>query len=326
MRGYLLLSLAAVSLGCASSSKKQVTELRQRLDDLSQNETATQRRLEEMNNRLFLLEDKVDTTRIAAQRSRGQLRLPVIRIKPADIASDETSKQPLGRWAGEEGETAADAEGEEGQAGAVAEEDNQDPEPGPGDGRRSLVDAREVKYSGNAHRGGPRPVLRLHGERRAGRASAAGVARRDPAEFSENEKLGVVPLPKKRAADVAGAREMYSQAMAQYRAGRYGAAAAAFKRFVGRHARHAYADNALYWLGECFYDQKDYRLALGMFRRVVEEHPHGNKTPDALLKMGYCYLKLQEKKNARSVLAQVVEIFPKTNSARLASDALAKLQ
>jgi tol-pal system protein YbgF len=118
----------------------------------------------------------------------------------------------------------------------------------------------------------------------------------------------------------------YQTALSKYRAGKYAHAAEAFRSFVSRYAKHAYTDNALYWLGECFYDMKNYRLALKIFRRVVEDHPTGNKAPDALLKMAYSYLKLKEKANAKTVLAQVVQSFPKSQVARLASQTLVKIQ
>ena len=118
----------------------------------------------------------------------------------------------------------------------------------------------------------------------------------------------------------------YKAARAMYVAGQMSRAAAAFRTFVKRHTSHSYADNALYWLGECLYDSKNYRLALKMFRRVVEEYPTGNKAPDALLKMGFSYIKLEERSNARTVLAQLVQSYPRSRVARLASDALVRIQ
>jgi tol-pal system protein YbgF len=145
------------------------------------------------------------------------------------------------------------------------------------------------------------------------------------------EKLPVRPLPGAEAARRVARGEVvprraYEAALALYRSGKMSAAAKSFRRFIARHAGHAYADNALYWLGECFYDMEDYRQALKMFRRVVEEYPDGHKAPDALLKMGYSYLKLNETGNARTILAQLVGSYPDSRVARLASQTLVKIQ
>jgi tol-pal system protein YbgF len=196
-----------------------------------------------------------------------------------------------------------------------------------------MVEGRKVEFRGAASRiESNRPILTLHGpstERAPARAArAAPLTGPDPSTV--NEKLGVVPLPSRKALRhaVSGVKPMqdYKLARSKYLSGKLSEAASAFKAFINRYTRHDYADNALYWLGECFYDMKNYRLALKMFRRVVEEYPTGNKAPDALLKMGFSYLKLKEKGNARTILAQLVDSFPRSQVARLASDTLVKIQ
>ncbi len=44
------------------------------------------------------------------------------------------------------------------------------------------------------------------------------------------------------------------------------------------------ADNAQYWIGECFYSQKKFQEAKEGFAAVAEHFPFGNKVPDALYK------------------------------------------
>ena len=189
-----------------------------------------------------------------------------------------------------------------------------------------MVARRSVVYDGDAGREGPRPVLRLH-ESSAGGTGSATLSGPDPAEV--REKLPVVPIPRRpvRVASAADLRPMqdYQSALAKYRSGEYAAAAEAFRDFFHRYAKHAYADNALYWLAECSYDLKNYRLALKFFRQVVEQYPSGNKAPDALLKMGYCYVQMKDRKNARTILGQVLASYPRSEVAKLASEAMARL-
>ncbi|PID38905.1 MAG: tol-pal system protein YbgF [Proteobacteria bacterium] len=311
---YVLVGLALG--GCGATNAAQVEKLQQRLVEMSQAQAKRDKQIDTLSNRIFLLEDKVDTSRVAIQRrQRRPMRLPVVRIRPEDTAD------PPPRVVARPHRSAP---------GTVRISGRSD------GGGRSLVGAEDVEYSGAAARSsGPRPVLKLSGG--PARAAASPRPRRpisgpDPAKVKE--KLPVVPVAKGSVArklarakpGSSTAMRAYTKALTTYRKGRYSAAASAFRAFVGRYTKHAYADNALYWLGECFYDLKNYRLAVKMFRRVVEQYPNGNKAPAALLKLGFAYLKLKEKKNASTVLAQVVEIFPSTGVARLATRELARLK
>jgi len=287
--------------GCASGGPANGKLLR-KVERLAQQHAAARRQIDDLNNRIFLLEDKVDTSRVALQRRpRKPVRLPVIRIRPEDVQEEEQGD-------GRPRQTLS----------------------GKGSGGKSLVSREDVEYRGAATRRGPRPVLRLYGTPRVAGASA----RRGIDPRTVREKLPMAPLASRRVAKaIAGApagskaaMAAYQKALGQYRKGRYAAAVSAFRGFISSNGKHAYADNALYWLGECFYDLKQFRLAVKMFRRVVQEYPSGNKAPAALLKLGFSYIKLKDKRNARAVLAQVVEIFPRTRVARLASKTLAKLK
>lgn len=294
--------------GCAARSPVDVNKLTTRLEEMAQRESELQKQVDELNNRVFLLEDRVDTSRVAMERSGKAPELPVIRLAPKPEGDE-----PAGERASRD-EIEGTGEGESQQAGAA----------------RSLVESKTVHYGGAASHDGPRPVLRLSGTPAASSSSASSsgeLTGLDPSSVSE--KLPVVPLPKKGQASSEGQvhpmRE-YNLALSRYQAGEYTAAADAFKGFLRRYGQHAYADNALYWMAECAYDVQDYKVALKLFRQVVEQYPNGNKAPDALLKMAYCYLRLKDGKNARTVLAQVMDSFPKSQVARLASETLAKMQ
>lgn len=326
-----LLSVALVA-GCASRAPVGVARLKQRIDEMGQALEQKDKQIEDLNNRIFLLEDRVDTSRVAMEHSGEPLRLPVVRLTPQPAhGATEDPAPAVAAW----------------PSGEVADDE------GSGDRRDGLASSSAmvhdapVAYGGDARGGGPRPVLRLHGSAArssaARGASSAGSPGAAPAPDPPlvNERLPVKPLPrrslvrklarpgrsrsKRTHADTTPMKD-YKAARAMYVAGQMSRAAAAFRTFVKRHTSHSYADNALYWLGECLYDSKNYRLALKMFRRVVEEYPTGNKAPDALLKMGFSYVKLEERSNARTVLAQLVQSYPRSRVARLASDALVRIQ
>jgi tol-pal system protein YbgF len=301
-----LLTLALLP-GCRTTASPELKTLTKQIEELSQKEEQNERQVEELSTRLFLLEDKVDTERVARESSGKPPRLPVIRIRP-----EEPRPEPVPE--------------------VVVESDEQPARPrGRG---KSVVSVNDVTYGGAAARqDGPRPVLRLYGSS-PGNGTATVVGRgpevgsgTDPRLVTE--KLPVIPMPR-RAKSRAGAPgvddkaavKSYKEALAKYRLGDYPAAIKAFSRFAERHAGHQHADNAVYWKGECYYDTRDYPRALTTFKRVVEQYPAGNKAPDALLKMAYCYIKMKEPNNARSVLEQVVESYPGSRVSRIAEKTL----
>ena len=126
--------------------------------------------------------------------------------------------------------------------------------------------------------------------------------------------------------DYGDPRAEYQRYYEALRAGNHSYAVTGFRNFVERFPGHDFADNAQYWLGEAFYDQKRYKSALVEFRKVVDNHPQGNKVPDALLKLGYCYSQLGEVDKAKQVWQQVLQVYPKSNPAALAATKLSELE
>ncbi len=83
-----------------------------------------------------------------------------------------------------------------------------------------------------------------------------------------------------------------------------------FTEFLERYPHNDLADNALYWIGECYYAVADFQKAIVTFKKVVEKYPRGMKVPDALLKTAYSYFSLKDKNRAHHYLKLVVEKYP----------------
>ncbi len=158
---------------------------------------------------------------------------------------------------------------------------------------------------------------------------------------SSNDNLGVAAVPPIHAAGsapvasahVAAERSapageplaLYRAAYDDLRAGRHEEAARQFRDFVKRYPRHDYADNAQYWLGEVYYDQKRFDEAAPEFRAVVQRWPTGNKAPDAMLKLGFTLAAEGKATEARTILRELPSAYPHTEAARLAEERLAQL-
>jgi len=103
---------------------------------------------------------------------------------------------------------------------------------------------------------------------------------------------------------------LYNGALAAYKKMDYNTAVSTFTSFAEQYPGHELADNALYWIGECYYAQKRYSDAIPAFKKVASAYPEGSKVPDALLKTGYAYLATGDKDNGRLFLKNVVRNYP----------------
>lgn len=133
----------------------------------------------------------------------------------------------------------------------------------------------------------------------------------------------VAPSP----SDIVAADEtqVYGDAFAALKSGRYEEAARGFQLYLTKYPQGPRADNATYWLGEAQYVQKDYTSALKTFEAVVSGFPDSRKAGDALLKVGYCQYELKAFRNARATLERVRTGYPGTDAANLAEQRLTKM-
>ena len=119
---------------------------------------------------------------------------------------------------------------------------------------------------------------------------------------------------------------MYNTAFTQYNIGQHLEAVRLFRTMLEAHPRHHLADNAQYWIGECYFARKEYEQAAEEFQRVPEEYPQGNKVPDAFFKKALALLALERREEALEALRTVVEAYPKSDAAAQARQRLASLE
>lgn len=120
--------------------------------------------------------------------------------------------------------------------------------------------------------------------------------------------------------------EIYRAGVDQFNQAEYAAALDTMNRFVATGPEPDYMDNALYWMGESLYGLGRYSEALDYFQRVVSEYPDGNKVPDSLLKEALTYERLSDISRARDILGTLVETYPTTDAAERARQRLRDLE
>lgn len=119
---------------------------------------------------------------------------------------------------------------------------------------------------------------------------------------------------------------LYSAAYQLFKEGNYDKARAEFRNYLALYPHSEYSDNAQFWIGECYFFEKNYEKAILEYEKVTKNFPKGKKVPYALLKQGLSFLKLKDKTSAKLLLQQVIRDYPNTNQARIARSKLQEIR
>jgi tol-pal system protein YbgF len=120
--------------------------------------------------------------------------------------------------------------------------------------------------------------------------------------------------------------EAYNLAYNDFIKGSYEFAIQGFQSFLQQYPNSILVPHALYWLGESFYQNKQYPQAIEQYDRLISQFTKNEKLAGALLKEGFAYAAVGDKVKARAALKRVVEDFPRASEANLAKEKLAELR
>jgi tol-pal system protein YbgF len=173
----------------------------------------------------------------------------------------------------------------------------------------------------------PRPVLRLYSRKLADEPVPSAELPAAPPGVSE--RLPVAPLAELSGAEAKAkttatpdtddpALVEYGQALALVRSRQFDQAQQALTSFLVTYPSHAYAGNAMYWLGEVFYAKRQYQRALEQFETLSTRFSSNDRMPDALLKMGMCHRHLGDLDKARDYFRRVSSQYPNSEAAKIA--------
>lgn len=115
---------------------------------------------------------------------------------------------------------------------------------------------------------------------------------------------------------------LYQDGLNTFRAGENVKSREIFTKFLGLHPNHELAANAHYWIGETYYNERNYDQAILEFQEVIKNYPGKEKVPASLLKQGMAFKALGDTKSSRYVLKKLVDTYPKTEEAKAAKKEL----
>jgi tol-pal system protein YbgF len=120
--------------------------------------------------------------------------------------------------------------------------------------------------------------------------------------------------------------EQYDYAYSLYREEKYEQALELFKGFLNDYPESDLADNAQFWIGECYMAQKQYEQAILAYNDVVKKYPEGNKVPNAMWRQALAFLEIDDKTSSELLLNKIIKQFPDSDEAKLAETKLKSIK
>ena len=118
--------------------------------------------------------------------------------------------------------------------------------------------------------------------------------------------------------------QLFAAAYGDYSRGNYDLAISEFRQYVETYPSSEMADNAQYWIGECYYSKKLLNEAIAEFDKVSLLFPKGDKVLGARFKKGVTLMELGQQEAGRAELTALIRLFPRSNEAVLAKQQLEK--
>jgi len=119
---------------------------------------------------------------------------------------------------------------------------------------------------------------------------------------------------------------LYNNAKQTYERKEFSAAREQFRAFLAVYPKGELSDNAQFWIGECYYSEKNFEKAIIAYDDVIKKYPKGTKVSSALLKQALCWLELGDKTFARSLLTRIIRDYPRSEQAKIAKEKLKGIQ
>lgn len=162
--------------------------------------------------------------------------------------------------------------------------------------------------------------LRLRRFEQPGAAAPAAGAAAPAAGGSEAAKVA-------SAAPVSGdENEAYERAQGQRRIGNYQGAITAFQGFITRFPKSTLAPRAQYWIGDSYFNLRDFKNAIASQQKVIAAYPDSSSVPDALLNMASSQLEAGDAAAARKTMDGLIARYPASDAAEKARRRVANLR
>ncbi|MEO7725837.1 MAG: tol-pal system protein YbgF, partial [Burkholderiales bacterium] len=125
--------------------------------------------------------------------------------------------------------------------------------------------------------------------------------------------------------DTGAETRAYEAAQGHRRVGNYQGAIVAFQNFIKQHPKSNLAPRAQYWIGDSYFNLRDFKLAIGSQQALLKTYPDSPTVPDAMLNIASSQIEMGESAIGRKTLEELVARFPISEAAEKAKRRLGAL-
>jgi tol-pal system protein YbgF len=119
---------------------------------------------------------------------------------------------------------------------------------------------------------------------------------------------------------------LYNTALVDFTAGQWALCIDGFSTYLRNFARTDLADDAQWYVGECYQQDGKFTDAIDAYNRVISNYPKGDRVPDAYYKRGVALSAMGQTDRARESFETLMKTYPDHETSRLAKQQLDRLK
>lgn len=151
---------------------------------------------------------------------------------------------------------------------------------------------------------------------------SAPAAPVDPNTPPSDVQAPMTPAPPVTMSPGMSPQRLFSTALADFTAGQWTLCIDGFNTYLKSFARTDNADDAQWYIGDCYYSDGKFTEAIDAYNRVITGYPKGDRVPDAYYKMGLALAATKQPDRAREAYETLTKLFPDSDLSRLARQRL----
>jgi len=120
-------------------------------------------------------------------------------------------------------------------------------------------------------------------------------------------------------------QRLYNTSLSDYTMGQWALCIEGFNSYLKDFSRTDLADDAQWYIGECYQQDGKFSEAIDAYNRVIINYPRGDRVPDAYYKRGIALSAMGQNDRARESFEALMKQFPEHDTARLAKQQLDRI-
>jgi tol-pal system protein YbgF len=120
-------------------------------------------------------------------------------------------------------------------------------------------------------------------------------------------------------------QRLYNTSLSDFTMGQWALCIEGFNSYLRNFSRTDLADDAQWYIGECYQQDGKFGEAIDAYNRVIANYPKGDRVPDAYYKRGVALSALGQVDRARESFETLMKNYPDHETSRLAKQQLDRL-